>query len=127
MTQPSNVISLAEVRAARAAPQQPRSRPAESRPADYGRVAQAAPPPPAPPLRWRESARGNWWTRDARSGLHLVLYETTQGWRGRATTPSGQGWYVDVPPGIGTLAQAQAWAQGWLGMQCIAEAAETPV
>jgi hypothetical protein len=103
MTQPSNVISLAEVRAARATPQQPRSRPAERRPADYGRVAQAAPPPAppplAPPLRWRESARGNWWTRDARSGLHLVLYETRRGWRGRTTTPSGQGWYADVPPG----------------------------
>jgi hypothetical protein len=23
------------------------------------------------------------------------------------------------------LAEAQAWAEGWLGMQCIAEAAET--
>jgi hypothetical protein len=34
-----------------------------------------------------------------------------------ATTPGGQGWYVDVPPGIGTLAEAQAWA-GWLGMHC---------
>jgi hypothetical protein len=25
----------------------------------------------------------------------------------------------------GALAEAQAWAEGWLGMQCIAEAAET--
>ena len=50
-----------------------------------------------------------------------------RGWRGRATTLSGQGWYVDVPPGVGTLAEAQAWAEGWLGMQCIAEAAETRV
>jgi hypothetical protein len=50
-----------------------------------------------------------------------------RGWRGRATTPSGQGRYVDVPPGVGTLAEAQAWAEGWLGMQCIAGAAETRV
>jgi hypothetical protein len=34
---------------------------------------------------------------------------------------------VDVPPGIGTLAEAQTWAESWLGMQCIAEAAETRV
>jgi hypothetical protein len=48
--------------------------------------------PAAPPLRWRQSARGNWWTRDdARGGLHLVLYETRRGWAGRASTPSGQG------------------------------------
>jgi hypothetical protein len=112
----SNVISLAAVCAARQAQQAAHATPPE------------APEPPPPPLRWQQSARGNWWTRDdARGGLHLVIYETTQGWRGRATTPSGHGWYVDVPPGIRALAQAQAWAEGWLGMQCIAEAAETRV
>ena len=30
--------------------------------------------PQAASLTWRQSARGNWWTRDnARSGLHLVI------------------------------------------------------
>jgi hypothetical protein len=59
------VIDLATVRAARQG----------SRPAD--------PPPTAPaPLHWRQSQRGNWWTRDARSGLDLVLYETRRGWSG---------------------------------------------
>jgi hypothetical protein len=108
----NNVISLAEVRAAR---QQHRA-PAE--PAAPAR-------PTSPPLHWRQSQRGNWWTREG--GLHLVLYETRRGWRGRATAPSGQGWYVNMPPGVGTVAEAQAWAEGWLGMQCIAEAAETRV
>jgi hypothetical protein len=104
------VVDLAAVRAARQ-PNRPADQPA-ARPA---------------PLRWQRSQRGNWWTKDARSGHHLVLYETRRGWSGRASTPSGQGWYVDVPPGIGSLAEAQAWAAGWLGMQCIAEAAETRV
>ena len=104
------VIDLAAVRAARQG----------SRPAD--------PPPTAPaPPRWRESQRGNWLTRDARSGLHLVLYETRRGWSGRATPPAGEGFYVDVPQTAGTLAGAQAWAEDWLGMQCIAEASETRV
>jgi hypothetical protein len=106
------VVDLAAVRAARQAQQ----------------AAQATPPagqePPAR-LRWRESQRGNWWTREG--GLHLVLYETRRGWAGRATMPRGQGWYVDVPSGVSSLAQAQAWAQGWLEMQCAAEAAETRV
>jgi hypothetical protein len=74
----SNVISLAAVCAARQAQQAAHATPPE------------APEPPPPPLRWQQSARGNWWTRDdARGGLHLVIYETTQGWRGRATTPGG--------------------------------------
>jgi hypothetical protein len=42
-----------------------------------------------------------------------------RGWRGRATTLSGQGWYVDVPPGVGTLVEAQAWAEGWLGCSAL--------
>jgi hypothetical protein len=124
----NNVINLAAVRAARqgaaqAVPQQATPTPTPKPPPPVRPIAKSAPPAP---FRWRESARGNWWTQSA-GGLHLVLYETTQGWRGRATTPRGQGWYVDVPPGGGTLAAAQAWAEGWLGMQSIAEAAETRV
>jgi hypothetical protein len=30
------------------------------------------------------------------------------GWRGRATAPGGQGFYVDAPSGVGSLAEAQA-------------------
>jgi hypothetical protein len=63
----NNVISLAAVRAAR----QQLARPT------------AEPAPQVAPLTWRQSARGNWWTRDsARSGLHLVIYETRRGWSG---------------------------------------------
>jgi hypothetical protein len=99
----SNVISLAEVRAARQ--QLNHHDPTEpARPAI----------PQTEPLTWRQSARGNWWTRDsARSGLHLVIYETRRGWSGRATAPDGQGWYVSLASGVGTLAEAQAWAEGW--------------
>lgn len=101
----SNVISLAAVRAARL-------QLAHRAPAKPARPAT----PQAAPLTWRQSARGNWWTRDsACSGLHLVIYETRHGWSGRATAPDGQGqgWYVNLPSGVGTLAEAQAWAEGW--------------
>jgi hypothetical protein len=108
------VVDLAAVRAARQA--------GSGRATDQPAAASAA-----PPLCWRQSQRGNWWTKDARSRLHLVLYETQRGWAGRASTPSGQGRYVDLPPAVSTLAEAKAWAEGWLGMQCIAEAAETRV
>lgn len=98
----SNVVSLAEVRAAR---QQQLTRQPEPAPAE--------PVVAAPQLHWRQSARGNWWTKDARSGLHLVIYETRRGWSGRATAPDGQGWFENLPPGVSSLAEAQAWAEGW--------------
>lgn len=105
----SNVVSLAEVRAAR----QQLARPA------------AEPAPPAASLRWRQSARGNWWAKDPRSGLHLVIYETKRGWSGRATAEDGQGWYVNLPPGVSSLAEAQAWSLDWFGRQ-EAKAAGSP-
>ena len=114
MTQPSSIISLAVVRATRQAQQ----------------AAQATPPagpePPPTPLHWRESQRGNWWTLDARSGIHFVIFENRRGWAGRVTMPSGEAWFENMP-GMGTLAEAQTWAEGWLGMQCIVGAAETRV
>jgi hypothetical protein len=45
------------------------------------------------------------------------------GFNARVTPPDEPGWFVTVPQ-AGTLADAQAWAEGWLGMQCIAGAAE---
>jgi hypothetical protein len=95
MTQASNVINLAEVRAARQAA-----------------AAAASPAPPAPV--WRQSQRGNPWTKDERSGLHLVLYETRCGWSGRVTPLDGEGWYLNMPPDVGSAEEARAWAEGWL-------------
>jgi hypothetical protein len=96
----AEIVSLAEVRAARAA-----------------RAAQVTAQPQVAPLCWSQSARGNWWTKDARSGLHLVIYETRRGWSGRATTPDGRGWFVNLPADVAyldvaSLAAAQAWAEG---------------
>jgi hypothetical protein len=48
------------------------------------------------------------------------------GFNARVTPSNEPGWFVTVPQ-AGTLAEAQAWAEGWLGMQCIAGAAETRV
>jgi hypothetical protein len=112
----SNVINLAEVRAARQASAQPLPVPVPPPP--------VRPPAPAPAPVWRQSQRGNYWARDARSGLHLVLYETRRGWAGRASTPGSDGWYVDIPPAITTLAEAQGWAEGWFAMRCSAAASQ---
>ena len=46
--------------------------------------------------------------------MHLVLYETRRGWSGRATPPDGDGFYVNLPPGISSAEEAKAWAEGWL-------------
>jgi hypothetical protein len=48
------------------------------------------------------------------------------GFNARVTPPDEPGWFVTVPQ-AGTLAEAQAWAEGSLGMQCIAEAVEIRV
>jgi hypothetical protein len=105
----SNVISLAEVRAAR---QAGAPKPTPSPPP----VATAPPPParkPAPPksvapaqLRWRQSARGNWWTEDTRRGLHFVIFENRRGWAGRATQ-GGSAWFEDMP-GVRSAEEARA-------------------
>jgi hypothetical protein len=121
----SNVISLAEVRAARQA--------GAPKPTPSPPPVAAAPPParkPAPPksvapaqLRWRQSARGNWWTEDPR-GIHLVIFENRQGWAGRVTLPWGKAWFEDMP-GVCSAAEARAWAEEWLEMHCVPSAAAT--
>jgi hypothetical protein len=138
MTQPSNVINLAEVRAARAAlippaahPKQQVAQIAPFRPKTTPRVNLPTPEPsgslavrpvPAAPqpsqqLTWCKSGKGLWWVDDAGSGVHLVIYKTERGWSGRATPPSGRGWYVDLPRDIGSLNAAQEWAEEWLAQQ----------
>jgi hypothetical protein len=121
----SNVISLAEVRAAR---QAGAPKPTPSPPP----VATAPPPParkPAPPksvapaqLRWRQSARGNWWTEDPR-GIHFVIFENRRGWGGRVTLPGpgGKFWFENMQ-GVGCVEEARAWAERWLGMHCVPSA-----
>jgi hypothetical protein len=134
--QPSNIISLATARQARQAPKptyadavavQQASRQAQGPSPGATAPARKPTPPAPPPLRWHESKAGNPWTTDPRTDMHFVIFETRRGWSDRATPPAGEGFYVDVPSGVSSLVEAQAWAEGWLGMQCIAGAAETRV
>jgi hypothetical protein len=102
--QATNVISLAEVRAARQAAvtvtTKPATRPTATRPTT---------------LQWQQSKRGNSWVLDERTRIHLVVYETRRGWSGRVTAPEGDSWYLDtMPPGISSVEEAKAWAEDWL-------------
>jgi hypothetical protein len=124
----SNVISLAAVRQARqaGAPKPTPSPPPVATAPPPARPAAAPkpePPKPAAPaqLRWRQSQRGNPWTKDPGTGLHLVLYETRRGWRGRVTQ-GGSAWFEDMP-GVCSVEEARAWAEHWLGMHCVPSAA----
>jgi hypothetical protein len=83
----------------------------------------ALPPSPAP-LHWRESKRGNWWAKDAGPGLHIVIYETSRGWSGRATPADGEGFYLNSLQ-ADTLAEAQGAVEMWLRGQQAPNAAET--
>jgi hypothetical protein len=83
------------------------------------------PPTPARPaaaaprreaLIWRQSQRGNWWTKDAGSGTHVVLYETSRGWSGRATPLGSEGFYLNSLQ-ADTLVAAQGAVEMWLREQ----------
>jgi hypothetical protein len=105
------VIDLAAVRAARQAAQATPTTP----PATPG-VA------PAPPLRWQQSQRGNWWTR-ADGGIHFVIFENRRGWSGRVTMPGGQAWFENMPS-VSSAEEARDWAEEWLGTHCVPNAVE---
>jgi hypothetical protein len=105
------VIDLAAVRATRQAAQ----------------AAQAMPPAapasaPAAPLHWQQSQRGNWWTRDARNGIHFVIFENQRGWAGRVTMPWGQAWFENMPS-VSSAEEARDWAEEWLGTHGVPNAA----
>jgi hypothetical protein len=105
------VINLAAVRAARQAP-----KPAPPAPCSTLPVA-------LPPLYWRESQRGNPWTKDARSGIHFVIFENRRGWTGRVSMPDGQAWFENMP-GVSSAEEARDWAEAWLGTHCVLNVAE---
>ena len=133
----ATVIDLATIRATR-------SRRAEERAANYAHcveiaqpmsklpsygapVSEPAPPPPPPaqpvtkpprPLHWRESQAGNLWTREARSGIHFVIFENRRGWSGRVTMPSGEAWFKNMPT-VSSAEEARDWAEAWLGTHCV--------
>jgi hypothetical protein len=127
----SNVISLAEVRAARqqadaqtrAAPSPAGSRPArpQARPLTAAPKPARAPVPP-PPLHWRESQAGNLWTKDA-AGVHFVIFQNRRGWGGRATLPSGEAWFENMPS-VSSAEEARAWAEEWLASKSTGSAAQ---